>query len=305
MDQLDPHARRVAGGKEARQADLRHHRIAHDHVAAGLPHGAGAPGHGHQAHCAVEGRDVEIDPGRAVRAHPDGAGELRHQLFGRRRGLHPQTRIAVAARAHHTGCAIHPVDEAAIEIAQLDPKPPLAEVMRRRVGCLEPREVQDAQIDRRQRHPHRIARRRAIDLQAHALGRAGLDHFGRVERDGKLPVAGAHRRIGQTQRPRRVLACRHVHGPDHAGRDIGTRTPGLGHIDRDQVLALGHLDDLPGDDLGRQHRDQRRARIARHDAQPRRVARRITRLIERELQRVGRVGTVGGREPARVEILRG
>ncbi len=72
LDIVDLHeeARLVADREEARQRAGEHDRIAHDHVGAGAADPVLRPGDRHDAHGAVEGRDVEVDLGGAVRRRP-------------------------------------------------------------------------------------------------------------------------------------------------------------------------------------------------------------------------------------------
>ena len=63
LDIVDLHeeARPVADREEARQRSGQHHGIAHDHVGAGAADPVLRPRDRHDAHGAVEGRDVERD----------------------------------------------------------------------------------------------------------------------------------------------------------------------------------------------------------------------------------------------------
>ena len=89
-------ARLVADGEEARQRRLRHDLVAHDDVGAGLAGAAGRPGDSHHAHRAVEGGQVELDPGRAVGPDLDHAGiagdRLLRRLFAGERGARRRRR---------------------------------------------------------------------------------------------------------------------------------------------------------------------------------------------------------------------
>src|SRR5690606_25694842 len=91
------------------------------------------PGHGHDADRAVELGNVEVDSCLAIRVEADGAGEEGDELFDGRAAFSHKT-AAIAARTDAAGCAERTVDQAAIEVAQLDAEPALAEEPAFRVG---------------------------------------------------------------------------------------------------------------------------------------------------------------------------
>ena len=76
----------------------------------------------------------------------DDAGMKRHQHRGRRRRA-GRAATAVAARADGAEHALRRVDQLAVKIAELHAELPLAIEPAIRIGRLEPREVEDAEID--------------------------------------------------------------------------------------------------------------------------------------------------------------
>ena len=116
--------------------------------ALALPTRSFAPGDRHDAHRAVEGRDVEADLGRAVRPDLDDARIAGERLL-RRRDAPASAAGIVAAGADGAARALHAVDEIAVEVAHLRRELPLAEEVLDRIRRLVAGEVEDADIDRR------------------------------------------------------------------------------------------------------------------------------------------------------------
>ena len=118
--------------------------------ALALPTRSFAPGDRHHPHRAVEGRDVEGDLGGAVRPDLDHAGVAGERLL-RRRDRVLDRPPAVAAGADRAARALHAVDEVAVEIAQLRRELLLAEEIVVGIRRLVAGQVEDADIDRRDR----------------------------------------------------------------------------------------------------------------------------------------------------------
>ena len=152
-----------------------------------MAHALGAPGHRHDPHRAVEVGQLDRDAGLAAIIELDDARVIGEQFLGRRRAFDRQTQ-SVAARAHHARHALHPVDEPAIEIADLHPQPALGEIPVVRRGRLIAREVQNPEIDRRDRDIDRLSGLGALDPDR------DLDGLARAHRAGELG------RFGQRQR---------------------------------------------------------------------------------------------------------
>ena len=85
------------------------------------------PGDGHDADGAVELRNVEVDDRLAVGIELDGAGEEGDQLFGRRAALRRSVPPPSPPVRSLPGGAERAVDQAAVEVAQLEAEPALAE----------------------------------------------------------------------------------------------------------------------------------------------------------------------------------
>ncbi len=137
----------IAKRQEARARDGERDGIAHDHVLAGGAELVRAPRHGVEPHGAVEVGHLELDLGRAVGADFDDAGEQRERRLDRRAALHGHAAVAaVAARAQRAALGAHAVDQAAVDVADLGAEPALAEEPVLRLGRLEAREVEDAEV---------------------------------------------------------------------------------------------------------------------------------------------------------------
>ena len=146
---VDVEARLVAEIEEARQRRLGDDRIAHDHVLRRMGDLGLRPGRRHHAHRAVEGRQVEADLRGAVGADLDDARIARERRLGRRIGLEAAARVA--AGADRALLALHAVDQEAVEVADLGTHLALAEEVIARLRHLVIGEVQNADIDGRDR----------------------------------------------------------------------------------------------------------------------------------------------------------
>ena len=290
---------------ETGKARADHHRITHQNIRLGLPHGAGRPCHGHQPHGAVEGGQIEPDHRAPIRAHGDGTAEKGKQVLGRRRRLQPHPRACIPAGSHLPHGPVQTVDQAAIDIAQFHPQTPLPEVMGGWVRAVETRQVQDTQINSRQRDMGHLVLRYAIHLHGNLQRPARVGGLWRVDADGQLPRAGINARMGQTQRPCGHPPRRRIHWPDHGRGDIGPRAPIISDGLGDQRLALGNRDRLHRDQAVRHHRDTGNPRMTRHDPQHRGFAAAISGLVQGQFQQIRRRGGIRRRIPASVEPGRG
>ena len=174
-----------------------------------------------------------------------------------------------------------------------------------RIGAFKTCQVQNAQIDRRQRDIGGVARSHTVHLQAHGQRAARLHPLGHVDADAQRLVARVHLRITDPQGAGRVPTGIHIHRPDDRRADIGPCPPLLGHRQFNQVFALGHRHGLQADQAIGHDRDNSHPSIARHDAERSGIAQRILRRIERGFQQVRRIVERGGRIPARTETGRG
>ena len=121
---------------------------------------------------------------RAVGADLDDAGEQRQRRLGRQIAF--EIAAVVAAGLQRAGGALHAVDQQPVEIADVDGELALAEEIAARVRRLEPRQIEDADVDRGDRDLGLFAGREAADLdrQGQRLARPGL--LRRVDRDVEL-----------------------------------------------------------------------------------------------------------------------
>ena len=306
MNEFQQQAACVTGGEEARQGGGDDHRIACDDLGTGVAHGRFGPGHRHQADGAVEGRLGDLDLGPPVRADGDGSGEPCHQLFGRGRRLQlrPGCRVAAGPDAAHG--PVHPVDEPPVDVAQLHPQPPLAEVVVRHVRCLESGQVQDAHVHRRERDIGGLALGDALHGDGGAEGtRLPVHHLRRIEANGQLPLSRQHLGVDQPQLAGGVEAGGHVHPVQDGGGDIGAAAPIGPDRQRQQVLARRHRQDLPRHHPVRQYGDQRHAVALGDQPQAGRLAHPVAFAVERHFQPVGRIGASVAAVPARGKGDRG
>ena len=228
----------------------------------------------------------------------DDAGEQRERLL--RRQIAFKRAARVAAGMDGAGRALHAVDQHAPEIANLDRQLALPEEIGVRVRRLEPGQIENADIDRRDGHPRLLARREAGDVngQRHRLARP------RERRRVELDVERV--RIAVDGEPRDAdRAARHALGLNveraMGQRDgIGAGAPVGADRERDDVVAGDEIDVDEALDFVADQRDGRLAGERRGDAQLRLFARRVVRLVEGHDDIVGRVGA-GGSRPADVE----
>jgi hypothetical protein len=117
----------VAGKQKARQGRGQYDRIADSDIGRSLADFVLAPGHRHDSQCAGEIRNVERNIGGAVLADGDETREQCHRRSGWRTAL--QLRAFVAAAADLAACALHAVDQVAVEVADIGRQRALAEIV--------------------------------------------------------------------------------------------------------------------------------------------------------------------------------
>ena len=171
-----------------------------------------------------------------------------------------------------------------------------------RVGRLEAGDVEHAHIHGGEGDIAGLAVGQPINVYGDIQRPARGGGFGGVDGDGELFVARGDLGVAEAERAGRVLARADVHRADHLRGDVSACAPVFGDRKGDGVLALGDLDGLAFDNVVGHHGDERGAGVARHDAQLGGVAGGVFGLVQRQLQRVGRVAGVGGGVPAGVEI---
>src|SRR5690606_32821350 len=95
-------------------------------------------------------RNIEGHIRFAIRPDGDDAGEQRHRRLRRRRSIESTALgIIAAAGANLTGRAERPIDQLAIDVAPVIAELALPEIPGVRLRRLEAREIENAEIDRR------------------------------------------------------------------------------------------------------------------------------------------------------------
>ncbi len=289
----------VAGQQEARQGRGEHHRIAHDHVGRGLADLVLGPGHRHDADGAGEVGNVEGDIGAAVGTDGDDAGEERQRRPGR--GIALQRGAGVAAGADLAACALHAVDQVAVEIADFRRQRALAEIVivgRRRLVI---GEIENADIDRGNRDPRLVAGFEPLDLDR------DVQRGVRPQQRRRLQIDGERLRRAVDGEPLHADGAaghalrRRIERPAQGGDDIGARAP----IGADRHLHLGnarllHVGALAGKELVADHIQRETPGVTRRDSNGHRVAGPVFALVERGFQHIRRVGA-GVDVPAGIE----
>ena len=270
------------------------------------------PGHGHQPNGAVEVRDGDLDQGLAPVVEPHHPGEEGHQLLRRGRGQQ-LGEAAVAAGAHHAGGALHPVDQLAVEVANLQAQAALAEIPLIRFRGLIGGDVQDTLVHRGQGDeglgPGLQVGDGHLDRHGPAGTDAGLDR--QVHR--QAPVLRVHPGPGEADGAPRHPAGREVHGPVEDRAHIGTGPPVGGDRQVQGGAAGRNSHGLHGDQPIVDHHHQGQPRLGRlvartltgFDMDPRPLTDPVGRLVERQLELVRGVRCLGGHVPAGLEAQAG
>ena len=174
----------VARRQKARQRHHRYDRVAHNHRAARRAELLRRKGDRHQPQLALEIRHVEGDLRGAVAVELDDSREQRDDAVALVRQAGDRApRIAVAAAAQHADAIGARVDQPAVEIAQFDAEPALAEIEFLGRRAVELGQLQHRLIDRGERHIRVLIRREPRHFDPD-LGRAARPHdIGRAERD--------------------------------------------------------------------------------------------------------------------------
>ena len=146
MGQFQPQTAGVTRHHEAWQAGLDDHRIAHQHIGAGLPNARVGPDDRHDPHSPVERGQVERDFGAAI-VQSDWARELGQQIFGRGRAS-AAGRCSVTTGPDLTHRPIPGVNQPPVNVAQRHPKAALSKEVSHRIGGVIACQCQDTQIDR-------------------------------------------------------------------------------------------------------------------------------------------------------------
>ena len=163
------------------------------------------------------------------------AGErLLRRLFARQFGP-----ALIAAGVDRPARALHAVDQQPVEVADLDRQLPLPEEIGGRIGRLIAGEIEDADIDRGDRHLRFFARRQAGEPDRQGERLARLDLGRRVERDGELVRRFVDVEPGQSQSPPGHALGGRIERPMGDGDRIGAGAP-IG-TDRQRHVVVAEL----------------------------------------------------------------
>ena len=301
---IEAHGRGIAGRQEARQAGRDHHRIAHDDIGLGMADGFLGPGDGHDAHGAVELRDVEVDPRLAVGIEFNRAGEEGDQLLGRRTALRLHVG-AVATCPELAGGAERAVDQAAIKVADLETQHALTEEPILRIWRLVVGEIEDADIDGRDHHIGVAAGLRAVDGDRDRKLLARRRLFRRRQRDGELlraRIDGQPLDADGAGRHARLLS---IARPEQRRRDVGAGAPVFADRDVDGASAGRHRSSDGLQKFLGANGDEQFAGKMRRDLQLGDFSGGVGVFVEGDLQSVGRFGGGRGDIPAGIELIAG
>ena len=288
IDDVEAQPRGITHRHEARQRTGHHDGIAHDHVGGRMAHLVLGPGHRHHAHRAVEGRNVEVDRGRAVSRDLHDAGVAAQGLLRRGRGI--EGRTAVTAGAQLAALALHAVDQHAVDVAQFGGQALLVEVVVLRRRRIVAREVEDADVHRSHGDEGFLAGAEVAEFHRNGEGLARLHHPGRRQLDVERARRAVDAEPGQSHGARRHALGLHIHRLVEARQHIGAGTPTFAHREGQGQAAFRHVHRLRGQQLLAHDLHRGLAGIARLDLHVHRVAGLRIGLVDGEFQRVGRVG---------------
>ncbi len=236
--------------------------------------------------------------GLAVGADLDDAGEQSERRLCRQIAF--EIAAAVAADMQRAGDALHAVDQIAVEIAHLQAELALAEEVARGIGRLVVREVEDADVDRRDRHARLLAGGQAgkLDGDGDGLARPRLVRRG----DGQLQLARGLVDLepGDAHGARRHALLLDVERALGDRDRIGAGAPIAADVERHDIVALLEVDLDQLLQFVADQRDRRLAGVARGDAELGALAGRVVLFVERDGGVVGRVGA-GRAGPTDVE----
>ena len=174
--------RLVARRQEARQDELRHHRIAHGQRPVGVADLLVAHDHRHQAQFAVEVGNRRAAPAPCRRRRLSrGRRRARRFCVGTTASGRPP-RLSPPSRKDADRAFLR-LDQAAVIVVHADAEPPLAEIKADRIGRFEIGELQDAFVDGGEREIGVFALGKAFDDDGNgdALARRDLVRVRRSE----------------------------------------------------------------------------------------------------------------------------
>src|SRR5262249_6245874 len=142
-------ARLVAQREEAWRGNGKCHRITHDHVFGSGADLVTAPRHGREPYRAIEIRQLKFDLRRAVATDLDDTGEESQRRLHRRTAHDRHAPRAIPTGAQGASLGAHTIDQPAIDIADLGAEPALPEEPILWLRGLEARQIEDADVGRR------------------------------------------------------------------------------------------------------------------------------------------------------------
>src|SRR5262249_47383810 len=150
-------------------------RITHDHVFGGGTDLVTAPRHGREPYRAIEVRQLKLDLRRAVGTDPNDAGEESQRRLHRRTAHDRHAPRTIPTGAQGASLGAHAIDQPAIDIADLGAKPALPEEPILWFRGLEARQVEDANVGRRNGDARLLTQAKAGNLDRDGQRGSGFD----------------------------------------------------------------------------------------------------------------------------------
>ena len=252
-----------------------------------MSHACLRPGHRHDAGRAVELRNIEAHRRLAVCVEFDRTGKEGHELFRGRAAL-KGCLPTVAAGAQPAGGAKRTVDQAAIEVADFQPQPALAEIPFIRLWRLIAGKVQYADIDCRNDGISLFADAGTGDGDRNFKRLARQRFLRRAKRDGKLALGRIDGEPFDADGAHRHTAFLRIAGTEQRGCHISARTPFLCDGNVDLAAILADLSILHGNQLFRTGSHHQLAGKTRGNLELGRIADLVALLVESDFQRIRR-----------------
>ena len=307
--QLQRRRRMVARREEARQRQVGHHRLAHDHPPLRRADAAVGPGHGHDAQFAGELVDGQAQGRLAVAAQIQHARPQGHGA-DRRRGQALAADL-VGAELQRRGRAEIRIEQPPVIVVVIDAQRALAEIPFDRIGRGEFRQIQDALIDHGDADARAFAEAHALHLNRHldiivavgvAPGRLRL--VAERQLDVELARPRIERDIDQADGAARLGRGDRIARLHQADQHIGAAAPVRRGLEPHGRSVIADRDGFQVDDVIAGHRDLRFALIGAFQSQLKRVALLVGLGAEAQAHEVRRVAVALIRAaPARREAV--
>ena len=195
------------------------------------------------------------------------------------------------------------INEPPVEVADLHPERALGKVMCVRRGRLKPREVQNAQINRCDRHICLCSGRQVGDLDPRGHRSTGRDLVRCGKGHVQLARSGIYACPSEPERARGVaIFCT---WSDQRAGYVGARAPFFGDCELDRGLARLDLQRLHLDQAVVDHGKQQFPCVAGFDPHLNTLANGIGPAIQSDLQHIRRLGCRPAGIPTRVELHAG